>query len=118
MRSNRVWTNQTKGQVLPLVVDEAHGFSKRLLGLIPFSTLAKNEALYFPRCQAIHTFFMRFPIDCVFLTSSMEVVEVLEGVKPNRLTMPRWRAQSVLELAAGQARRLGIEKGDKLHVGH
>jgi uncharacterized membrane protein (UPF0127 family) len=103
---------------LPLKIQVAQGFWQRLLGLIPHTSLAGDEALYFPNCNAIHTFFMKFPIDCVFVSSSFQVVDILEDLPPNRMTWPRWKATSVLELKAGAARVLKISVGDQLHVSH
>ena len=79
-------------------------------GLLGRSGLPPGEGMLFPGTGAVHTMFMRFPIDVVFLDAGLEVVSVRESV-------PTWRAvkqrgaHSTLELAAGEAARVGIEPG-------
>jgi uncharacterized membrane protein (UPF0127 family) len=63
----------------------------------------------------IHMFFMRFPIDAVFLTRDLRVVRVVENLRPWRLARARG-ARRILELGAGEARRLGIVAGDRLQL--
>ena len=62
---------------------------------------------------SIHTFFMRFPIDAVFLTRDGEVVKVADDVKPWRVRSAR-KAHAVLELPTGEAQRRGVTRGDRL----
>ena len=64
----------------------------------------------------IHMFFMRFPIDAVFLTDDLEVVRVASHLRPWRLARAR-RARRILEIGAGEAVRLGIAVGDRLTLG-
>ena len=64
---------------------------------------------------SIHTFFMRFPIDIVFLDRDFRVVDVRDRLKPWRAAGKR-RAQAVLELAAGEGERRGIVLGERLQV--
>jgi len=61
-----------------------------------------------------HTFFMRFPIDFIFLDEHKRVVETRENVKPWRLVRPKAEAMYVLELAAGEARKSNIKRGVKI----
>jgi uncharacterized membrane protein (UPF0127 family) len=82
-------------------------------GLLGKRGLDPGEGLLIRPAPSIHTFFMRFPIDVVFLSRQGEVLKVAERVRP-------WRARScrhsyaVLELAAGEAGRRGIAVGDRL----
>lgn len=59
---------------------------------------------------------MRFPIDVVFLDSQMKVVATTTRLRPWRIAATR-RAHSVLELAAGECARLGIQVGDQVGWG-
>jgi hypothetical protein len=61
----------------------------------------------------IHTAFMRFPIDAVFVDQNGTVVSVAEHLRPWRLASGRG-CRFVVELAAGEAERLGIKTGDQL----
>jgi uncharacterized protein len=91
----------------------AHRMWPRMVGLLGKRGLDSGEGLLIRPAPSIHTFFMRFPIDVVFLSRQGEVLKVAERVRP-------WRARScrhsyaVLELAAGEAGRRGIAVGDRL----
>jgi uncharacterized protein len=91
----------------------AHRMWPRMRGLLGKRGLESGEGLLIRPAPSIHTFFMRFPIDVVFLSRQGEVLKVAERVPP-------WRARSclhsyaVLELAAGEAGRRGIAVGDRL----
>ena len=87
----------------------------RMRGLLGRSGLESGEGLYLQPAPSVHTFFMRFPIDVVFLARDGEVVKVVPGVKPWRTTAARG-ARAVLELAAGEADRRGIRVRDRLDL--
>jgi uncharacterized membrane protein (UPF0127 family) len=91
----------------------AESFLTRLRGLLGRSVLPRGEGLLIVPCGSVHTWFMRFPIDVVFLDRDLRVVGVAADVRPWRL---RWRkgGKRVLELAAGQAAARGIGVGDRL----
>ena len=72
-----------------------------------------GEGLLIRPSFSIHTFFMRFPIDAVFLDRSGSVVDVVGRLKPWRAATCL-RARAVLELAAGEAERLGLRFGERL----
>lgn len=64
-------------------------------------------------CSSIHTWFMRFAIDVVFLESDLTVLGMRERMKPWRMTA--WRgARSALELPAGTCERRRLRPGDRL----
>src|SRR4051794_22793078 len=91
----------------------ADGPVSRARGLLGRSALAPGEGLLLRPAFSVHTFFMRFSIDIVFLDRSGEVVAVAESVRPWR-TATRFRARAVLELPAGEAARLEIRPGERL----
>ncbi len=95
-------------------VELAHRWHHRLIGLLGRAALAPNHALWIRPCNSVHTFGMRFAIDVVFLDADRTVVRVEHNVVPWRVA--RARAASVLELAAGVARRVGVDVGDRLHI--
>lgn len=90
----------------------------RMKGLLGHTQLSDGEMMWIHRCNSIHTFFMRFSIDCVFLNRDFQVCSIHPNVSPWRIIWPSLKAHSVIEMAAGQAAKLGIQKGDKLHVGN
>jgi uncharacterized protein len=87
----------------------------RMRGLLGRSGLAKGEGLLLQPAGSIHTFFMRFPIDAVFLDRERRVLHIASGVKPWRTAAAR-RAKAVLELAAGEAARVGLRPGNVLRL--
>ena len=95
-----------------LVADRA---LPRMRGLLGRSHLPEGEGLLLEPAYAIHTAFMRFPIDVVFLDSHMRVMKVVDSLPPWR-TAGAHQAFSVLELAAGQAAKRGVAVGDRLDL--
>ena len=59
--------NRSKGTVLAEEAGHARGYWRRLIGLMGRARLADGEGLIFTPCRGIHTYFMRFPIDLVFI---------------------------------------------------
>ncbi len=89
-------------------------FFSRFLGLMGRASLPTDEAILFPRCNSIHTFFMRFPIDVVFLSAEGDVVAAVRSLSPWRMVLPKKRVKHTLELAPGSIDRLHIGVGQKL----
>ena len=85
----------------------------RMKGLLGRSELRPGEGLLLRPASAIHTFFMRFPIDAVFLDRDLRVVGVADGLAPWR-TAGRKGAKAVLELPAGESARRRIAVGETL----
>jgi uncharacterized membrane protein (UPF0127 family) len=87
----------------------------RMRGLLGRKKLEPNEGLLLTPCSSIHTWFMSFAIDVVYLDSDLTVLGIREGVKPWRMT--GWRgARSVLELPAGACEQKGLRPGDRLEL--
>lgn len=75
---------------------------ERVRGLIGRKTLAPGKGMLILKCNCIHTFFMRFPIDATFLGRDGKVEKVVRNVRPWRpWVWGGWRAASVLETASG-----------------
>jgi uncharacterized membrane protein (UPF0127 family) len=85
----------------------------RLRGLLGRDGLEQGEGLLLRPASSIHTFFMRFPIDVVFLDRALVVVGIADGVDPWRAASQRG-AKAVLELPAGESSRRGLTVGDQL----
>jgi uncharacterized protein len=99
-----------------VVCDTCHLADKphtRLRGIIGWKGLRRGEGLLLRPTFSIHTMFVGFPIDAVFLDRELRVVSIAHDLKPWRFAAAR-KAKSVLELAAGECRRLGLEPGDLL----
>jgi uncharacterized membrane protein (UPF0127 family) len=87
----------------------------RMRGLLGRKSLAPDEGILLQPASSIHTAFMLFSIDAVFLSGDLEVLAVRSNLRPWRMASCRG-AKAVLELAAGEAGRQGIEVGDRLVI--
>ncbi len=88
----------------------------RMKGLLGRRRLEPGEGLLLRPASSIHTFFMRFPIDAVFLDGEQRVLKVAAELSPWR-TSARRRARAVLELPAGEAARCELAPGVVLELG-
>ena len=91
----------------------ADGPLERMRGLLGRRDLPPEEGILLEPASSVHTWFMRFPIDVVFLDREMSVLRVVPSLGPWRWAGRR-RAAAVLELAAGESERRGIEVGHRL----
>ena len=107
--------NQTRNTVLADAADMADTSEKRRTGLLKHERLERGEGLWIVPCESVHTFFMKFPIDLVYLDKKKIVRKVRNAV-------PAWRvsacltAHSILELPAGTIEQTGTRVGDELTV--
>lgn len=104
------------GRVVCDVCHLANRPHTRMQGVSGWEGLRPGEGVLLRPTFSILTAFVRFPIDAVFLDRDMTVVAVKSDVKPWRLKSSR-RANAVLELAAGECRRIGVRPGDRLGWG-
>jgi uncharacterized membrane protein (UPF0127 family) len=91
-------------------VRPARGLWQRLKGLIGRDEWPTGQALLLRPCNAVHTAFMRFPIDVVFVDGQGRIARIVT-LRPWRVAAC-WRARAVLELAAGEAARVGWRTGE------
>lgn len=79
----------------------ARTFAERARGLIGAKSLPPGEGMLILKCNAIHTFFMSFPIDATFLDKNNNIVKIVRNIRPWRLFVwGGWRAVKVLETRA------------------
>jgi uncharacterized membrane protein (UPF0127 family) len=90
----------------------ARGLWQRLKGLIGLREWPAGQALMLRPCNAVHTAFMRFPIDVVFVDGRGRIARIAT-LRPWRAAAC-WRARAAYELAAGEAARLGWRAGEVL----
>jgi uncharacterized protein len=87
----------------------------RLRGLLGRASLPSGEGILLRPAGSVHTAFMRFPIDVVFLDRDHSVLRVVAELAPWRAAGRRG-AKAVLELPAGEAARRGLVVGDRLVI--
>ena len=109
-------TDLTSGKELAREVAVAETFLSRLKGLLGKKELPPGEALWIKPCSSVHSFGMKFPIDVVFLDRDMRVVAVARELKPGRVSAPRSRARSVLELPAGAIDSATTDIGNRIEI--
>ena len=93
-----------------VVADRAH---RRMRGLLGRKYLRQGEGMVLRPGWSIHTAFMRFPIDAIFLDADQVVIRIEHEVGPWRTVSCRG-AREVVEMAAGESRRRGLEVGDRV----
>jgi hypothetical protein len=108
-------TNVTRGTVLATRLEAAHTGPTRRKGLLGRDGLAAGEGLWISPCESVHTFFMRFPIDLVYLDRAHRIKKTRNAVGPWRLSAC-FSAHSILELPAGTIRETQTERGDTLEI--
>lgn len=105
-----------KAELLIENLELAESFFARGKGLLGRKSLAVNNALWIKPCNNIHTCFMNFAIDCIFVNKKMEIEKIVSGVKPYKIVGPYWKSASVFETAAGCAQKWNLQVGDQLYV--
>ncbi len=92
----------------------ADTLASRLIGLLGERAFPSGQGLWLRPCSSIHTFFLRFPIDVVYLTEQLVVVKVVSYLLPFRGSMGGRGVHSALELPAGTAKQAGVDVGQSL----
>jgi uncharacterized membrane protein (UPF0127 family) len=107
--------NVTRGTVLATRLELAGTGSSRNKGLLGREGLLPGEGLWIVPCEAVHTFFMRFPIDLVYLDRKKRIKKLRSNVGAWRLSAC-FTAHSVIELPAGTIRTTRTERGDTVEL--
>ena len=105
--------NRTRGTILATHLETAATSASRNKGLLGRNGLAPGEGLWIVPCESVHTFFMRFPIDLVYLDRQKRIRKVRNAVGPWRLSAC-FPAHSVIELPAGTIHATRTQRGDTL----
>ena len=96
-------------------IDVANTSAKRRVGLLRHKLLGPGEGLWITPWESVHTFFMKFPIDLVYIDKKKKVRKVVRAVPAWRLSVCL-RAHSILELPAGTVEETGTQPGDELLI--
>jgi uncharacterized protein len=110
-----VLRNARTGHVLATDLEPAFDSPRRREGLLRHMGIARARAMILAPCAAIHTFFMQFPIDVVFVRRDGEVTKVCSRVRPWRAAFSSG-AFAAIELAPGAAGDSGVRPGDRLEL--
>jgi uncharacterized protein len=107
--------NERTGLPIATAVEQALTRASRRRGLLGRSGLPPSAALILEPCVAVHTAFMRFPIDIVFLDRNGYALKIVREVHPWRMA-GALRAHTVVEMAGGSLARHDLVVGDRLAV--
>jgi len=105
--------NITRGTILGDAIDIADTSEKRTTGLLKHKELRAGEGLWIVPCEGVHTFFMKFALDLVYIDKKHIVRKAVANVVPWRLSMCL-PAHSIVELPAGTIEPSATRKGDQL----
>ena len=111
-----VLMNETKCLPLANKLELAEGVFSRMKGLLGRNKLEDQQGLWIRSCNSIHTWFMQFPIDVIFVDQDLKVKSTFSNLKPWRFVTPQWGAKSVFELPVGTVKPGTVDVGDQLNV--
>jgi uncharacterized membrane protein (UPF0127 family) len=107
--------NRRTGEVLASALLPALDRASRKTGLLNHASLADGEAMLIAPSNAVHTWFMKFDLDLVFVRRDGQVVKTRAGVRPWRMS-GALRAFAVVEMRAGTLAARDTQPGDILEV--
>jgi len=107
--------NERTGAVIANHLLPAFDSKTRRTGLLAHESMPPGEAMIIAPTNAIHTFFMKFPIDVLFVAKDGFVVKTRDGLRPWRMSAA-WRAHAVIELSAGALQQSPVRVGDRVTV--
>ena len=124
MRRRLVARNVSRGNLLAERLEDAASFWAKFMGLMGRASLPTGHGLWLPGENGIHMFFMRFPIDVVFVSPPTDVSTGRRRVLSVRRAVPPWRgvvwrvggAKGVLELPVGTIEASGTAVGDEIAI--
>jgi uncharacterized protein len=113
--------NRTRNTVLCSRIERAEGVREQSRGLLGRDRLEPGCGMLFEVGRLnpfmwMHMFFMRFPIDIVFMNRGGRVIEINHELKPWRVSSVVFGARSAIEVAAGAAASSGTERGDQIEL--
>jgi len=108
--------NKTKNTVLAEGAEVANTVLKRMKGLLGRKDYRQGEALIIKPCNSIHTFFMRFPIDVLFVDKHNKAIKAISSLNPFRFTFVYFNAAFTVELPIGTLESSSTTKGDTIAI--
>jgi uncharacterized membrane protein (UPF0127 family) len=106
--------NTNRDTVLGEAIQVADTAVRRVKGLLGRECLEDGQGLLFKSCSSLHTLFMRFPIDIVFMDKQGKVLKIRKGVKPFKFVAAPLRAYYALELPTNAVAKSETKVGDRL----
>jgi len=107
-------SNLTRNTTIASRIEIAQNPWARMKGLLGRRDFPQNEALIITRCQSIHMFFMKFPIDVIFCDRQNKVIGLCEKLKPFCLSPIFFKASYAIELPSGTIAASKTQVGDQV----
>lgn len=104
-----------ENQTIASKVELATSLYRKTLGLMFSKDLGDKDGLLIESCNSIHTFFMNYPIDVVFLSKDNVVIKIFRELKPWRMTLMYFKASKALEMMGGTLSE-SVDVGDQLEI--
>lgn len=95
-------------------IEIANNFYLKFKGLMGKKNIKKG--LYFPKCNSIHMFFMKEPIDVLYLNRKGIIISMDKGLKPWTIGKIRFSGKSLVELPQGTIEKFNIEQSQKVTI--
>lgn len=108
--------NETKNTALAEDVFIANTPFKRIKGLLGKKVFPCGQAIILEPCNCVHTFFMHFSIDVLFVDKNYRVIKALPSLHPNKISRIYWHAHKVIELPAGVIIATGTSESDLVKI--
>ena len=119
MQVNNFSIKTNQGEVLCHNTIVAQKTIDRMKGLMFSTELPACDGFLIKRCNSIHTFFMLYPLDIIFLDPGFKVIKIVENLKPWRMTWFYLRATQTLEMKGGHIKshiKHSLKVGDQLEA--
>lgn len=94
----------------------ANKYFSRMKGLLGRDGLSYDKCMVIYPCNSVHTYFMKFPIDVLFLNKEYKVVRIIENLRPFKVSPFVRKAYYVVEIAARPGIKNMIHEGDQLEI--
>ena len=107
--------NERTGHVIADRLLSSFDSKTRRTGLLAHDTFPRGSAMIIAPTNAIHTFFMKFAIDVLFVARDGRIVKIREAIHPWRMSAA-WGGYGVIELSAGSLEQSDIRPGDRLRI--
>jgi uncharacterized protein len=108
--------NKENGSIIALNIMKADSFSKRLRGLMFTKELSPQSALLIYPCSGIHTYFMNYSIDVLYLDIHNTILAIDEDLRPGRIGKNRKGAVAVIEIRSGRVKETDTRVGQVVEV--
>ncbi|MDO9181649.1 MAG: DUF192 domain-containing protein [Bacteriovorax sp.] len=105
----------SEGEIICNRMLVADAILNRMKGLMFTTDLTSGDGLLITPCNSIHTFFMLYGLDVLFLDKNFKVIKVIYNLTPWKITRMYFKASQVVEMKAGTMKK-NLHIGDKLEA--